>query len=500
MVLRSFGVTIFLAIYFFLSLCFLGSNSSLAESKNSKIVQNRSEAALDLKDFGSDLPTVGSSLFDKIFSYEDIRGHRIYSLPFPLAKLVHRLKSATAINTDPEATILPFSRSLQRPGDFTDLPWQNPRLVFGLARSLEDAKSSQMFSHKIFFGYNEKKDQMEVISFNDEAGRFEFQIVHNYSNRPQVSYAPRSQCLSCHQNQAPIFSVNPWADAIHPFNQELFGTAFLLAQPKNGEETLKLNPHHFSTSVSNFPAAIYNAPLSNSIMNLDFQVRSANRHFEAQRVWRHGCKNSISCRQVILLKNFVPEIFLRPEYVQQASEYNLDKIKTFVRNNLRPYNVADDQISSRDPGLVENYKLAGKALGLSDDLVTDIRKIELHGTLSRWLQSDELALKLIKGLNQLTDDSSSFNPNNNPATPRVRTDANFVGIAITNAFDHQSLVRSDLFGPLEASVRLEIIQTLFNNHPDFFAESAFNVFKFEELVTKAFPTLNIRKQRDLNFQ
>jgi mono/diheme cytochrome c family protein len=53
---------------------------------------------------------------------------------------------------------------------------------------------------------------IEVISYNDAAGRFEFQIVRDYQagKTPQVFYARRSLCLACHQNAAPIFARPLW--------------------------------------------------------------------------------------------------------------------------------------------------------------------------------------------------------------------------------------------------------------------------------------------------
>ena len=50
---------------------------------------------------------------------------------------------------------------------------------------------------RIFIGYQEKAKAMEVISYNDSAGRFEFQTVSEYAENhiPRVKYAKRSQCM-----------------------------------------------------------------------------------------------------------------------------------------------------------------------------------------------------------------------------------------------------------------------------------------------------------------
>src|SRR3546814_642524 len=55
---------------------------------------------------------------------------------------------------------------------------------------------------------------LEVISYNEAAGRFEFQLVHDYraGATPRVSSARRELCAACHQNLAPIFSRPLWAE------------------------------------------------------------------------------------------------------------------------------------------------------------------------------------------------------------------------------------------------------------------------------------------------
>ena len=51
-----------------------------------------------------------------------------------------------------------------------------------------------------------------MISYNEAAGRFEFQVVKDYRARgdAQVRYANRAVCIACHQNAAPLFSRQVW--------------------------------------------------------------------------------------------------------------------------------------------------------------------------------------------------------------------------------------------------------------------------------------------------
>src|SRR3546814_5804220 len=57
-------------------------------------------------------------------------------------------------------------------------------------------------------------DWSSDVCSSDLAGRFEFQLVHDYraGATPRVSYARRELCAACHQNLAPIFARPVWAE------------------------------------------------------------------------------------------------------------------------------------------------------------------------------------------------------------------------------------------------------------------------------------------------
>src|SRR5262249_32308310 len=66
------------------------------------------------------------------------------------------------------------------------------------------------------------------ISYNDEAGRFEFQVIENYAEgqTPKVYYANRTQCISCHLSRTPIFTDIDWLETDDNF---LISTGTILA-------------------------------------------------------------------------------------------------------------------------------------------------------------------------------------------------------------------------------------------------------------------------------
>jgi hypothetical protein len=103
--------------------------------------------------------------------------------------------------------LIPLGRSLQRSAGAPDF-FQYPRAI-----AVYDSNSSKMFvKDRLYLGFHEKAQVIEVISYNEQAGRFEFQLVENYraGATPHVSQAPRRICTACHQNHGPLFPVQLW--------------------------------------------------------------------------------------------------------------------------------------------------------------------------------------------------------------------------------------------------------------------------------------------------
>ncbi len=159
-----------------------------------------------------DIPTIGRSTFDELFTSESTSGKRTWDIPHPFEKVLERLTThVQASETEPKPLLnflIPLGRSLQRNAGFPE-PFKYPRVVVGT-----DAVGRAHLKDKIYLGFHEKAASIEVISYNEAQGRFEFQIVKNYREgaEPSVFYASRTTCISCHQNEAPIFSKGPWEE------------------------------------------------------------------------------------------------------------------------------------------------------------------------------------------------------------------------------------------------------------------------------------------------
>jgi hypothetical protein len=149
---------------------------------------------------GPDLPPAGRSLFDALADDP---------VPFPLSRLLDSIDSKAGAGLAPRRVLIPLGRSLQRsagaPRFFTF-----PRAV--VAFDAEPGTDHIFVKDRLFLGYHERAGVIEVISYNEEAGRFEFQVVKDYrpGARPRVFYAHRNICTTCHQNHAPLFPTQLW--------------------------------------------------------------------------------------------------------------------------------------------------------------------------------------------------------------------------------------------------------------------------------------------------
>ena len=207
-----------------------------------------------------DLPPVGRSRFDQLVGSAPV--------PYPFSRLVktiNRQMQPDAGGLPPlKVTLVPLGRSLQREAGAPDF-FRFPRVV--AAADGDNRPGYAPLKDRLFLGYHEKGEVVEVISYNDVAGRFEFQVVRDYrqGKTPQVFYARRSLCLACHQNAAPIFARPLWDET--PANPEI---ARRLRETQRNFYKVKLT----GTDIAYF---------------IDAATDRANLFSVWQTVWQQGC-------------------------------------------------------------------------------------------------------------------------------------------------------------------------------------------------------------------
>lgn len=221
-------------------------------------------------DASSDLPTTGYSLFDRLFSKPTSTGGYIYDIPFPFEKLLAELERRVPVfdggaDSPWVAALIPRGRSLQREAARPEY-FRFPRIVVALD---QDSRLPLLTKNRLFLGYQEKANSIEIVSYNETAGRFEFQVVDNYGAglEPRVRYASRDLCTSCHQNLSPIFARPRWRES--NFNNDV---ANLIARHHEA--------YHGVTALAD----------KGDAARFDFSTDQAGLFNAYQQVWQEGCE------------------------------------------------------------------------------------------------------------------------------------------------------------------------------------------------------------------
>jgi hypothetical protein len=158
-----------------------------------------------------DLPPEGTrSLFDHLIAQNEV-------LPFPFGKLVALIQAQDPDGKAPVALMIPRGRSLLK----AQADFDRPRVLVAADFQAPDTEAALGLAPRgqLFFGFVEDAAEIEVISYNEAAGRYEFQLVQDYreGGQPRIVYARRAICTTCHQGAAPIFPQRPWSETnAHP--------------------------------------------------------------------------------------------------------------------------------------------------------------------------------------------------------------------------------------------------------------------------------------------
>ena len=223
---------------------------------------------------GTDLPAEGTrSVFDHLIAQNDV-------LPYPFEKLVKLIQDRNPEGAPPVSVLIPHGRSLLK----AQADDSHPRVV--LAADFQSANGANLgFAPRgqLFLGFVEKANEIEVLSYNEAGGRFEFQLVQNYCAGcvPRIVYARRAICTTCHQGGGPIFPQRPWNETN---GQE--DTAAAIAAARGGSKPYMSIP--------------VKQPLANP-ERIDQLTDQGNFINATQRLWLDGCGvGGNDCRRLML--------------------------------------------------------------------------------------------------------------------------------------------------------------------------------------------------------
>jgi len=220
-----------------------------------------------------DLPPEGTrSLFDHLIAQND-------ALPYPFEALVELIEKQSPDTQAPVRLMIPFGRSLLK----AQADFEHPRVLVAADFQAPNtpANLGVVGRGQLFLGFVENAREIEVISYNEAAGRYEFQLVQDYAadGQRRIVYAKRAVCLTCHQGGSPIFPQRPWNETnaqpeIAGHIVAARGDADYLGVPP---QTALGMPERFDelTDVGSFVVT-------------------------TQRIWLDGCGDSSACRRQLL--------------------------------------------------------------------------------------------------------------------------------------------------------------------------------------------------------
>ena len=270
------------ASYLLLGLALVASPAA-ALDENTTL--DRAIWAVDPAHPGPNQPPVGRSLFDELFQAD---ARSVHQIPFPFTALVEDIQRHLAPDEPLVRVLIPKGRSLQR---YAAAPnyYRYPRVVVAVnGEPRQSPEQAGIFlKNLLFLGYQEKANTIEVISYNDEAARFEFQMVLEYGPglTPYAINAERGMCMSCHQNGGPIFPQAPWQETDSRYSISE------LIQAERPE----------------FYAGPLFAPHAKTAWALDYATDRANYFASYQLLWQRACgdqvplsEQSVRCRAAVL--------------------------------------------------------------------------------------------------------------------------------------------------------------------------------------------------------
>lgn len=339
---------------------------------------------IDPKSTGPDLPPEGRSLFDFLVA-EQQSGKIVFHIPFPFSSLLDKIEQTLETEQDGYSGIrkvlIPLGRSLQRPAAGKEF-FNYPRAV-----AVVDAEPKERPDHaglllkdRLYLGYHEKSNILEIISYNETAGRFEFQLVKDYreGGKPEVYYAPRAICTACHQNHAPIFSRPTWEETS--------------ANPVIKKYLKDTGKSFYGFSLD------HGIDIPNAI---DEATDRANLFSLQQWLWREGCglentEGSIRCRAGLLIAMLQYRLSGNRHFDINNDRYKNDVLAVIQKNwqQYWPQGIAipNPDIPNRDPFLrqAKTTPVNTRSLNLMD-VETSFEPIK-----------SRLPIKILKPLNKET--------------------------------------------------------------------------------------------------
>ncbi|MEW6056721.1 MAG: hypothetical protein AB1540_08905 [Bdellovibrionota bacterium] len=197
------------------------------------------------------------------------------------------------------AVVIPLGRS----GQEKKANLKEPRIAQLLTANASGlSENPDSVRDYVFLGYAPQANQVEVNSFNQKSGEWDFEIINNYSaiqtpaNRESLAPVPAlDDCLECHQSKAPVYPRKPWSESLAfdgPGQRKTFNRSKRAELMKQVLAARKGDVNYHGIRLDRLSIV--------DQLFFDKHVRAANRHAQAHRVCRHVCKNNVECKRELL--------------------------------------------------------------------------------------------------------------------------------------------------------------------------------------------------------
>ena len=277
-----------------------------------------------------------------------------------------------------------MGRALQREAAAPDY-FLHPRIVVAIVADPPRTIAQPIIPLKdrLYLGYQEVTNSIEVISYDASIGQFSFQIVENYraGQKPTVTPANHQLCTACHQHGRPIWSEPLWDET-----------------PANAAVARRLRATLQQSSRDSFHGVSVATSTASVTASFAFarSVERANRLPLMQTLWRTVCQGpddalSARCRAGLLLFALQHRLSGNRHF-ERRSPWFRDTVLPMVLDNWRAH--WPDGIPVHQPMIANRNPLAGNGT-----LSVQQNPLTVRQSAQRWQASGaEDVARLIAGL------------------------------------------------------------------------------------------------------
>lgn len=240
----------------------------------------------------------------------------------------------------------------------------------------------------LYIGFAPNHKALEIISYNPKKPGYDFFIVEDYEEgkTPKIINNP-AQCLTCHQNEAPLFPKVPWHEMLGESAEELLKDRIELSNDNKNklmdlireanperEEIEGININNSKGRFNFTQAAVF-----------DTAVRGSNQLIEFNKSCEVLCsKGDIKCQQNLILASLSKS----PNYSKYPFWQNIEK-------KINKMDLKSSVIVDRDPATNKGFSEIVSADYIDHNIKASVSKAKTPEEIASLTQNDEMKKEII---------------------------------------------------------------------------------------------------------